>query len=204
MIFKTVIKIPGAARAAGLALVLVGAAATVARAETVYHTPRSLLSAFFPGSERVTFQRFPLAQDERDRLARRLGYAPKRPSYVFYIASTAGHIDGYALIDDELGQTEPITFGVKLSPDGTVERTEILIYREPRGDEVRARRFLDQLRGKTVRQPVQAGVDIDAVSGATVSSHAIANGVRRALILYDELIARGARTAHADARLGGR
>ena len=196
MTFKTVFK---------MTALLVGICGPMAaRAETVYHTPRSLLAEFFPKSDNVRFQRYGITPALRERITHRLGTNLRRDSYVFYIASTGGHIDGYALIDDELGQTEPITFGVKLSPDGTVERTEILIYREPRGDEVRARRFLDQLRGKTVRQPVQAGVDIDAVSGATVSSHAIANGVRRTLILYDELIARGARTAHADARLGGR
>jgi len=203
MIFKTILKIAGAA---ALVSTLLAIAAAPAGAETVYQTPRSLLGEFFPRSERVSFQRFALSEDARARLARRLGYPLRRASYVFYVASTGGHVDGYALIDDEPGQTEPITFGVKLSPDGTVERADILVYREPRGDEVRCRRFLDQLRGKTVRQPVQAGVDVDAVSGATISSHAIATGVKRALVLYDELIAQPARASHAQAqaRLGGR
>lgn len=191
MTFKTVFKI---------AALLVAVTSSAARAETVYQTPRSLLTEFFPKSEAVRFQRFAISPALRERLTRRLGYAPKRDNYVFYVASTAGHVDGYAIIDDELGQTEPITFGVKLSPDGVVERAEVLIYREPRGDEVRSRRFLDQLRGKTVQKPCRAGVDIDAVSGATISSHSLANGVRRALVLFDELVAQTLKTARADAR----
>ena len=191
MTFKTVFKI---------AALLVAVTSSVAHAETVYQTPRSLLTEFFPKSDNVRFQRFAISPALRERLARRLGYSPKRDNYVFYVASTAGRVDGYAIIDDELGQTEPITFGVKLSPDGVVERAEVLIYREPRGDEVRSRRFLDQLRGKTVQKPCRAGVDIDAVSGATISSHSLANGVRRALVLFDELVAQTLKTARADAR----
>ena len=191
MTFKTVFKI------AALAVAMTVA---TAHAETVYHTPRSLLTEFFPKSDNVRFQRYPISPALRERLTHRLGYAPRRDNYVFYIASTGGHIDGYAIIDEELGQTEPITFGVKLSPDGVVERADVLIYREPRGDEVRSRRFLDQMRGKTVQKPCRAGVDIDAVSGATISSHSLANGVRRALVLFDELVAQTLKTARADAR----
>src|SRR5262249_40206003 len=109
MTFKTVFK---------MTALLVGlTASAMARAETVYQTPCSLLTEFFPKADNVRFQRFPISAALRERLAHRLGYTPRRDNYVFYIASTAGHIDGYALIDDEIGQTEPITFGVKLSPD---------------------------------------------------------------------------------------
>ena len=195
MTFKTVFKI--AALVVGLAVI--GGAAP-ARAETVYQSPRSLLADFFPRSEAVRFQRFAITPALRERLAHRLGYTPRKDSYVFYIATTGAHVDGYALIDDEIGQTEPITFGVKLSADGVVERTEVLIYREPRGDEVRSKHFLDQMRGKTVHKPCRTGVDIDAVSGATISSHSLATGVRRALVLFDELVTQTRTTARADAR----
>ena len=187
MTFKTVFKMT--------ALLTVLLAPMAARAETVYHTPRALLAEFFPKSDNVRFQRFNLTPTQRERISHRLGATLRRDNYVFYVASTGAHVDGYALIDEELGQTEPITFGVKLSPDGVVERAEVLIYREPRGDEVRSKHFLDQMRGKTVNKPCRAGVDIDAVSGATISSHSLANGVRRALVLFDELVAQTQKTA---------
>jgi high-affinity iron transporter len=171
-------------------VVIGGLAAGSVRAEAVYRTPRQTLTEFFPRSQRVRYLRFPVDAALRERLTHRLGYGPGRAEYAFYMATTGNHVDGYALIDDEPGQSEPITFAVQLTPDGTTVRTEILIYREPRGDEVRSRRFLEQLRGKTVRQPVRTGVDIDAVSGATISSRSLTAGVRRALVLFDELILR--------------
>ena len=68
-----------------------------------------------------------------------------------------------------------------------VERVEIMVYREPRGDEVRDVRFRKQFQGKTSQDPLRLNRDIDAVSGATVSSASLAVGVRRATILVEEL-----------------
>ena len=201
MIFKTIFT-RSAALALGLGLALLLGSEARARGETVYFTPRQVLGEFFPHADAVRFERFAPSAPQRERLSRRLGYALGRDSYVFYVASTRGHVDGYALIDEELGQHEPITFAVQLSPDGAVERTEILVYRETRGEEVHCRRFLAQMRGKTVAQPVQAGVDIDTVSGATISSRSLAIGVRRALVLFDELVAHGPLTARMTARAG--
>src|SRR5438105_848042 len=125
MTFNTVLKIR---RLLGVVALLGGLLAPLgAAAESIYFTPRSLLATFFPKSDSVTFQRFPLPPALRERLTARLGYAPRRDSVLFYVARTGGHVDGYAFIDEELGQSEPITFGVQLSPDGIVLRTEVLI-----------------------------------------------------------------------------
>lgn len=169
------------------ALLLVSSLAAPARAETTYYTPRALLAEFFPKSERVTFRTFALDSSLRARLGQRLGYAPAKDRYTVFVATTRGHVDGYAIIDDEPGLHQPITFATRLSPRGTVERLEILVYREPRGDEVRDARFRKQFEGKSAQDPLRVNRDIDAVSGATVSSASMATGVRRAAILVEEL-----------------
>ena len=121
------------------------------------------------------------------RLAQRLGYTPARDSYTIFMALTQGKVDGYAVIDDELGLHQPITFATRLTSRGVVDRVEIMVYREPRGDEVRDPRFRKQFEGKTAADPLRIDRDIDAVSGATVSSASLATGVRRAAILVEEL-----------------
>ncbi len=153
-----------------------------------YFTTRSVLGAFFPKSERVTYETVALTAPVKDRIARRLGYAPASGQYTIFIAMTAAHVDGYAIIDDELGEHQPITFATKLSPQGVVEQVEIVVYREPRGDEVRDPRFRRQFVGKTGRDPLRLNRDVDAVSGATISSGAMAVGVRRAAVLVDEIM----------------
>ena len=125
---------------------------------------------------------------ELARLTLRLGYAPAKSSYTFYVATSGGHTDGYAFIDEEKGEHLPITFAVKLSPTGKVVRQEVVVYREARGDEVRDERFRSQFVGKGAGDAIDTGSDITVVSGATISSRAMAVGVKRAVVLFDELI----------------
>jgi len=157
------------------------------RTETSYYSTRAVLAEFFPNSEHVGFRTFAIDRTVKARLAQRLGYTPARDKYTIFVATTHGKIDGYAVVDDEQGLHQPITFATRLSPRGMVERVEIMVYREPRGDEVRDVRFRKQFQGKTSQDPLRLNRDIDAVSGATVSSASLAVGVRRATILVEEL-----------------
>jgi Na+-translocating ferredoxin:NAD+ oxidoreductase subunit G len=159
-----------------------------ANASSTYFTTPQILREFFPTSEKVGFRRVAITPALVVTLEERLGYPPRRPEYVVFVATTGERVDGYAIVDEELGQHEPITFAVKLSPSGVVERQEVMVYREKYGEEITDARFRRQFIGKSTRDPVRAGVDVDVVTGATISSRSIAIGVRRALILLDELI----------------
>lgn len=152
------------------------------RAEDVYWTTKSLLKDFFKTSKRVTYVKLDKAR-ERAAIAKRLGHTPKRSSYVVFIAKTGDRVDGYAVVDEEMGQHQPITFGVKISPDGKVERLEVMVYREGYGDEIREGRFRRQFEGKSKQDDLRFGTDVVAISGATISSKAMAVGVRRAVAL---------------------
>lgn len=175
---------PVSLRQSLLALTLAAAAALPGRAEAedVYFTTPALLTEFFKTSERVSYVKVEGAAGRR-ALEQVLGYAPAKASYVVFVARSGAKVDGYAVIDDELGQHQPITFGVKLTPDGAVERAEVMVYREGYGAEVREARFRRQFSGKTVRDPLKLGDDVVAISGATLSAKAMAAGVRRAAAL---------------------
>lgn len=153
----------------------------------VYFTPRTVLASFFPTSQRVTYRTVSPSPEQRARLTQRLGTAPKS-AYNFYIALRGETVDGYALIEEARGQYMPITYAVKLSPKGAVERLEIMVYREQYGSEVKSDRFCKQFAGKTAADPLIAGQDILVVSGASISSRALTDGVRQTLILFEELM----------------
>lgn len=178
-------------------LFLVTATAGSARAQATYYTPRSLLAEFFPKSQLVTYKKFELTAAEKARIEQKLGYALPKAAYTLYIAKSGDNVDGYAILDEEQGQHLPISFGVKFSPRGAVERQEILVYRERYGDEVRDPRFREQFVGKTAADPLRPGEEVVAVSGATISSRAMALGVRRCLVLLDELMLRPQRESQA-------
>ena len=67
---------------------------------------------------------------------------------------------------------------------------EVVQYREPFGDGVRAARFRDQFRGRSATSGFRPGEDIDIISGATISSRSLCIGVQRSAVLIDELAVR--------------
>ena len=129
-----------------------------------------------------------LTDVQKGVIEKKLGARLAKTEWTFYIAKsdgkTGGKVDGYALIDNELGKEEPITFLTALTPQGSVKEVEILAYREAYGGEVRGAKYLKQYRGKKSDDPVRVGQDIVNISGATISSRSVALGVKRALSLW--------------------
>ena len=156
----------------------------------MYWQPRDLLADFFPASQKVGFRAITVDGELRRRVEQRLGYRLARGNYTIFVATTGERIDGYALFDDEPGQHLPISFAVKLSPTGVVERQEVVVYRESHGEGVSDRRFRAQFVGKNSGDALCPGDDIAAISGATISSRSMSVGVKRALVLLEELVLR--------------
>ncbi|HTP83105.1 MAG TPA: FMN-binding protein [Alphaproteobacteria bacterium] len=92
---------------------------------------------------------------------------------------------GFFIVDYVIGKHLVIDYAVALEPDGKVRRVEILEYRESYGFEVANADWLRQFEGKTSRDPVQVEKDIRNISGATLSSHHVTEGVKRVLAFYD-------------------
>lgn len=95
---------------------------------------------------------------------------------------------GWFYLDQVIGKHEFITYGVAISEDGAVTALEILDYRETYGGEVRNPKWRAQFVGKRVDAPLKLDVDIINLSGATLSSRNIANGVRRLLATHELVV----------------
>jgi Na+-translocating ferredoxin:NAD+ oxidoreductase RnfG subunit len=74
---------------------------------------------------------------------------------------------------------------VALGPDGRVKRVEILEYRESYGSEIANRDWLAQFAGKSGGDGLKPGSDIRIISGATLSSRHITEGIKRVLAIHD-------------------
>lgn len=194
MLISNINKGPVAQRAvrrsiAGLALVLASLLLCSRHASAeVFYTVRDLLADQFKSSERVTFVHVKPTPEQRAHLQQRIGHALAKDDYVFYVATTHGKVDGYALFDEERGQHELIGFGTFFDADGHVTRVEVTAYREPFGDGIRAERFRKQFVGRSAHSSFAPEKDIDAVSGATISSRSMCAGVERASALLEETL----------------
>lgn len=154
-------------------------------AQTVYLQPDEALRINFPGAVIVSEQKN-LLPEAKLKVEKQLGKKLKKDKWTFQVASLGGKIFGYALMDIEIGKTEPITFMTSLSPEGRVKSVEILVYREAYGSEVHQKPFLDQFRGKKSSDTIKLGKEITNITGATLSARAVTVGVRRALLLWEE------------------
>jgi FMN-binding domain len=106
-------------------------------------------------------------------------------SYVTFVAKRGETVLGYAAIVEEIGKHRHITFIVGVGPDRKIKDAALMVYREAYGGEVRDRRFLQQYKGKDLKDPLLPYRDIQNISGATMSVEAIGRGSRKALALLE-------------------
>ena len=95
--------------------------------------------------------------------------------------SRAGTLLGFAQVRNVKGKDQPITYLVAIDSADALKDIDVLVYREPYGGEVAYEPWRKQFRGKTRSAPLVVGKDIRNISGATISSHAVTLGVRKAL-----------------------
>ena len=150
-----------------------------------FWTAQALLADQFKGSQSVSYVKVRVDATLRGPIEARLGRPLAKSEYTVFVAKSGERIDGYALFDEQLGQHEPISFATFFNPAGQITRVEVVAYREPFGDGIRAERFRKQFLGRSVRSRFRAGDDIDTISGATISSRSACVAVERAAALVD-------------------
>lgn len=149
----------------------------------VYLTVEQARRLIFP---RSNFHRIALAltQAQRDVLRERSGvHEPFREDRIW--ATDAGD---FFVVDEVVGKHEMITYAVGIDRGGSVKQVEILEYHETYGSEIRDTAWRKQFVGKTAASALKLNRDIANISGATLSSKHVTDGVRRVLILHEMVL----------------
>lgn len=157
----------------------------------VYLTEEEALKNLIPQARRFRKEEVSLTRVQKERVRELLGNRVREKAYTFWIGEGDGGPEGYAVRLNVVGKERPITFMVAVSPEGKVLGAEVLVYRESQGSEVRSGGFMGQFVGKTLDSPLKLGRDIDAISGATLSSRSTAYAVKKALALMEVVYRRG-------------
>lgn len=88
-----------------------------------------------------------------------------------------------AWVLDEIGKELPITVGIIIEND-YIKNLRVMTYRENRGGEVTAAAFTDQFGGTRLEADGDLDANIDGISGATLSVHALTKLATMALYLH--------------------
>lgn len=91
---------------------------------------------------------------------------------------------GWAFEDTVIGKWGPIHYLVGLDLNGDVLQVVILDFQEIRGKPASKKRFLKQYTGKNITHPLRLRRDIDGVSGATITSRSLTDGVRKIVYIF--------------------
>jgi Na+-translocating ferredoxin:NAD+ oxidoreductase RnfG subunit len=173
---------------AGSGIVLV-APAPVRGAQVFLHENEAA-HAMFPQATTSLRKELWLTDAEHTALEKALGRHVDSHGYTYLEVIAQKATVGFVLILDVIGQSQPITFAVAVSDEGILQDVQVMVYREPRGEEIQDKRFRRQFTGKRASDALALGKDIDAISGATISSRAATFAARKGLLLADLLRAR--------------
>lgn len=91
---------------------------------------------------------------------------------------------------DEIGKEQPITIGVVVD-GGRIVRTQVLVFRESRGGEVRHGFFTRQFADAALTANDTLDRNIDGITGATLSVWAVTKVARLALVFHQEALRAG-------------
>ena len=146
---------------------------------TTYLTVEQAQQTIFPGAT-LTQAFVTLTDDQKREIERRSGVEVSNKAVRLWKVGSGG----YFIVDEVIGKHEFITYAIGLNADGSVKQIEIVVYRESYGYEVRNAAWRRQFVGKTTENAVRLDQDIRNISGATLSSRHVADGVRRVLATY--------------------
>jgi Na+-translocating ferredoxin:NAD+ oxidoreductase RnfG subunit len=153
---------------------------------SVYMSVEQAQQAMFPG-QKLSPRFHQLQSNEIAAIKKASGTAPASRELRAWKAEDGG----WFLLDRVIGKHEFITYAVALGRDGAVRGLEILEYRETYGGEVRNAAWRRQFVGKRFGSAVKLGSDIKNISGATLSSRHVTDGVRRLLATWQLLLRNG-------------
>lgn len=147
---------------------------------TVYLTEAQAMEAIFPG-QKMEAAPVELTRAQMDAIAKKTDVRVRNKTVKAWKTKTGD----WLIVDDVLGKHEYITFALGIKADGSVAGVEIMEYKETYGGEVRGKEWRSQFHDKTAKDPIRLDRDIRNISGATLSSRHVTDGVRRLVATHD-------------------
>ena len=154
----------------------------------VFYTKSEALKLAFPEADRVDDKAILLGDEQAGRVEQLAKSRLESRLVTLYTGYRGSELLGYAVIDVHTVRTLPEAFLVVLTPEGAVRSLRLLAFHEPL-EYMPSARWFQQFESKTIAAPLRLDGDVHGIVGATLSSRAATEGVRRALALYQVVVA---------------
>ena len=134
--------------------------------------------AVFPDAD--AFQEMLIQQnpDQLQALLTTAGPQPPHGTIRIWTATRNGTLLGHFFVDEVIGRQSLITYALGIDAGGSIRDLEIMAYRESHGGEVRNPGWRGQFVHRNTLDQLKFRTDIKNISGATLSSEHVTQGVR--------------------------
>ena len=156
-----------------------------------YLTVAAAQSLLFPGAKTFVERPLHFSAEQRDRIKELAGVRQRSEDQKIWRAERDGVLVGWFIVDEVIGKHEFITYATAISPDGKVLGLEVMSYRETHGGQIRDAGWRQHFVGKTLASPFKLDEDVPNISGATLSSRNVLDGVKRLLVIHKLFLAHG-------------
>jgi hypothetical protein len=167
---------------------LVGAAALMLPATIVvaadYLSIDAAQRTLFPEAARFELVIVSLNPTQQEAIAALAGPQPPHGALKIWRATVGDSTVGFVFIDEVIGKSDLITYGVGIDTNGMLRTVEILSYRESHGGEIRNAAWRRQFAQRNDLAQLEFRTDIKNISGATMSSEHVTQGVRFLVALW--------------------
>ncbi len=171
------------------ALLALGIACAAAAAHAkVFYSRSEALALAFPDADRIDDESILLDDEQAGRIEQLARSRLESRLVRIHTGYRGSDLLGYAFIDVHNVRTLPEAFLVVLSPAGDVRTLRVLAFHEPL-EYMPSARWYQQFEQKSIASPLRLGGDVHGIVGATLSARATTEGVRRALALYQVVVA---------------
>ena len=147
-----------------------------------------LLNDYFPENTSIDWSMYDLPKDVKKTIQNTVKQKFFRDEVNLWTITNKDSLKYYAILDNVIGKTMPITFLCIFNQSAKVEHSSIIKYREPYGGEVGNKKWLNQFIEYNDSSPYKVGGDISGISGATLSVNSITKGIHKLSILIHEII----------------
>ena len=153
-----------------------------------YLSVEAAQKAVFPQAD--AFQEVLLAQspEHMQALLERAGPQPPHGMVRVWKATRDGVLLGHVFVDEVIGRQNLITYAVGIDTTGALLNLEIMAYRESHGGEIRNPAWRAQFAHRDALEHLRFRIDIKNISGATLSSEHVTQGVRWLLALWQSAL----------------
>jgi Na+-translocating ferredoxin:NAD+ oxidoreductase RnfG subunit len=167
-----------------ISLIFISALINNAFSQEIKEKTDKIIRSAFGNEVNLTYEKYFIPADLKKEIESAVKQSFFDKSIYLYKIKKNEVSSGYAMLDNVLGKSLPITFLVIFNPEGEIISTDIVKYREPYGGGVANPSWNDQFKGKNSNSSFNG---INGISGATISVNSVTKGIHKLALLFSKI-----------------